>query len=114
MQYNIDIKKKDLKNIVKNLDYKINNLTIDQKKELIKFTRLLESNSLHTTLKKGYSIVRKAKKIIKESKSINQEDLINIQFLDKSVNMTIKKIQLNRLCCKNQLDGQSLIHFSII
>jgi exodeoxyribonuclease VII large subunit len=89
---NIDNKSQFLKNIVKNLNNNIKNITISQKKELGKFTRLLKSNSLQSTLKKGYSIVRKSKKIIKKSNLINQEDLINIQFLDKAIDIKIKKI----------------------
>ena len=79
-------------NIIRNLDRSMVNKTIYQQKELIKFTRLLKSNSLFTTLNKGYSIVRKSKKIIKKSDLINQEDVINIQFLDKAINIKIKKI----------------------
>ena len=85
-------KKRHLHNIIKNLDRNMTNKTIYHKKELNKFTRLLKSNSLYTTLNKGYSIVRKSKKIIKKSELINQEDSINIQFLDKAIDIKIKKI----------------------
>ena len=85
-------KKKHLRNIIKNLDRNIINKIIYQKKELNKYTRLLNSNSLYATLNKGYSIVRKSKKIIKKSDLINQDDSINIQFLDKAIHIKIKKI----------------------
>ena len=85
-------KKRHLLNIIKNLDRNMTNQTIYHQKELNKFTRLLKSNSLYTTLNKGYSIVRKSKKIIKNSSLINQKDTINIQFLDKAIDLTIKKI----------------------
>ena len=84
-------KKRHLHNIIKNLDRNMTNKTIYHKKELNKFTRLLKSNSLYTTLNKGYSIVRKSKKIIKKSYLINQKDTINIQFLDKAIDLKIKK-----------------------
>ena len=63
-----------------------------KKKELNKFSRLLQSNSLYANLRKGYSIVKKSNNIINQSNSINQNDSLNIQFLDKSINIKIKKI----------------------
>ena len=90
---------KDIIDINKNLEIlskDINRNILDKKnsqqKELNKYFRLLESNSLHTNLKKGYSIIRKATKIINKSKLINDNDLINVQFLDKSINIKVKKI----------------------
>jgi len=90
--HDINNKKQRMHNIIKNLDRSMINKSIYQQKELIKLTRLLKSNSLYTTLNKGYSIVRKSKKIIKKSDLINQEDSINIQFLDKAIDIKIKKI----------------------
>lgn len=63
-----------------------------QKKELNKFSRLLESNSLNTNLKKGYSIITKEKMIINKSRLINEDDLINVRFIDKSINIKVIKI----------------------
>jgi exodeoxyribonuclease VII large subunit len=90
---------KDIIDINKNLEILskgINRNILDKKnsqqKELNKYSRLLESNSLHTNLKKGYSIIRKTTKIINKSKLINDNDLINVQFFDKSINIKIKKI----------------------
>ena len=90
---------KDIIDINKNLEILskgINRNILDKKnsqqKELNKYSRLLESNSLHTNLKKGYSIIRKTTKIINKSKLINNNDLINVQFFDKSINIKIKKI----------------------
>ena len=90
---------KDIIDINKNLEIlskDINRNILDKKnsqqKELNKYSRLLESNSLHTNLKKGYSIIRKTTKIINKSKLINDNDLINVQFFDKSINIKIKKI----------------------
>ena len=85
-------KKEYLQNITKNLDQNIFNKTIYAKKEFNQFTRLLESNSLYSTLNKGYCIVRKSKKIIKKSDLINKEDIINIEFIDNSIDIKIKKI----------------------
>ena len=91
-KYNLNNKKKYLQNIIKNLDRNILDKTINAQKEFNKFTRLLESNSLYLTLNKGYSIVRKSKKIVKKSDLINKEDIINIEFIDKDIDIKIKKI----------------------
>ena len=90
--YDMKNKKQHLHNIIKNLDRNMINKIFYQQKELNKFTRLLKSNSLYATLNKGYSIVRKSKKIIKKSDLINQDDSINIQFLDKAIHIKVKKI----------------------
>ena len=89
---NIDNIQKNLQNIIKDLNRNIDDKIIFKSKELSKFIRLLESNSLHNNLKKGYSIVRKSKKIMNKSSLINQEDKINIQFVDASIDVKIKKI----------------------
>jgi Exonuclease VII, large subunit len=47
---------------------------------------------LHSNLKKGYSIIRKSKKIINKSNLIKKEDTLDIQFLDKLINIKVKKI----------------------
>jgi len=91
-QDNVNNKKEHLKIFIKNLNRIIVDKTIYQKKELNKFDRLLQSNSLYKTLNKGYSIVRKSKKIIKKSDLIQIDDKINIQFFDKSIDLKIKKI----------------------
>ena len=89
---NLNNHKKYLINIIKNFNRNINEVIDSQKNELNKFVRLLDSNSIPGTLKKGYSIVRKSKKIINKSNLINSEDLIKIQFTDKVVELKIKKI----------------------
>ena len=89
---NINNNKTYLSNTIKNFNRSINDTIYYQKKELNKFIRLLDSNSVSGTLNKGYSIVRKSKKIINKADLINSEDLINIQFVDKVVELKIKKI----------------------
>ena len=84
------------KNLLKSISKEIERVIIDkqrnQKRELNKFNRLLESNSLYKNLNKGYSVIRKSKKIINKSNLINEEDLINIQFLDTAISVKVKKI----------------------
>lgn len=62
------------------------------KREVFKLTRLLESNSISKNLKKGYSIVTKEKKIVKNINKIKLNDTIRIKFSDESVDLEIKKI----------------------
>ena len=88
----IDSKKENVKSLFKIFDKKTNEINLSRSIELSKYTRLLESNSLHKNLEKGYSIIRKSKKIINKSNLIKEEDLINIQFFDKSINAKLKKI----------------------
>jgi exodeoxyribonuclease VII large subunit len=91
-QSNLNNNKKYLLNTVKNFNRNVNDIFSSRKKELNKFVRLLDSNSIHGTLSKGYSIVRKSKKIINKADLINSGDLINIQFVDKIVKLKVKKI----------------------
>ena len=60
--------------------------------ELNKFSRLLNSNSLQNNLRKGYSIIKKSNKIINKSNLIKKEDTLKITFIDKSIDLKIKKI----------------------
>ena len=87
----IEVKKIFLQKLSNNLDRNIDYNYTDSTKEFNKFIRLLESNSLYTNLKKGYSVIRKSKKIINESKYIKDNDEINVQFYDKLVKLRIKK-----------------------
>ena len=88
----IQIKKDKLQNFSKNLDRCVNENLRNLKKESNKFGSLLYSNSMNKTLKKGYSIISKSKKIINNSKLIQPADEVKIQFFDKSIDVKIKKI----------------------
>ena len=88
----INDKKNNLSYYIKNLETIVQNNLLIKKNEYNSYNRLLESNSLHQNLKKGYSVIRKSKKIINKSTSINKDDLLNIQFFDKSVKIKIKKV----------------------
>ena len=88
----IESQKKYLNNTLKDIDKIFLNKKDNYIKELKKLTLLLQSNSLHSNLKKGYSIVRKSKKIINKSNLIKKEDTLDIQFLDKLLNIKVKKI----------------------
>jgi len=88
----IESQKKYLNNTIKEVDKIFLNKKENYIKELKKLTLLLQSNSLHSNLKKGYSIIRKSKKIINKSNLIKKEDTLDIQFLDKLINIKVKKI----------------------
>ena len=88
----IESQKKYLNNTIKEVDKIFLNKKENYIKELKKLTLLLQSNSLHSNLKKGYSIIRKSKKIINKSNLIKKEDALDIQFLDKLINIKVKKI----------------------
>ena len=88
----VQIKKDKLQNFSKNLGRCVNENLRNLKKELNKFESLLFSNSMSKTLKKGYSIISKSKKIINNSKLIQRADIVKIQFFDKSIDVKIKKI----------------------
>lgn len=86
------LKKVELKNISINLEKNIQNEIKIEKNELNKQIRLLNSNSINTVLKKGFTIISKSKKIIKNPSNINNQDKINIKFHKESINLEIKKI----------------------
>ena len=88
----IESQKKYLNNTIKEVNKIFLNKKENYIKELKKLTLLLQSNSLHSNLKKGYSIIRKSKKIINKSNFIKKEDTLDIQFLDKLINIKVKKI----------------------
>jgi exodeoxyribonuclease VII large subunit len=88
----VQIKKDKLQNFSKNLDRCVNENLRNLKKELNKFRSLLFSNSMSKTLKRGYSIISKSKKIINNSELIQSVDKVKIQFFDKSIDVKIKKI----------------------
>ena len=88
----VQIKKDKLQNFSKNLDRSVNENLKNLKRDLSKFESLLNSNSMNTTLKKGYSIISKSKKIINNSALIQRADKVKIHFFDKPIDVKIKKI----------------------
>ena len=54
--------------------------------------RLLKFSSIESNLQKGYVLLSKSKKIIKNSKQIEERDSIAIKFYDKTIGVNIKKI----------------------
>lgn len=91
-KYEFTNKKKNYQILIKSIDRQINYLIFNAEKKTNALSRLLRSNSINTNLNKGYSVIRKSKKIIKSSTSIGENDLINIQLSDKSIEVKIKKL----------------------
>lgn len=85
------LKRLKFENIFQNLHTQFD-LQYEKKiNSLLNSFRILKSNSVKNNLKKGYSIVRKNKKIINNSKEIKVNDIIEIEFFDdKKYAKTIK------------------------
>ncbi|MDC0060275.1 exodeoxyribonuclease VII large subunit [Pelagibacteraceae bacterium] len=56
------------------------------------YIKLIETNSIHSNLKKGYSIISKNKKIINKSKDIKENDTLSATLMDSTIEIKIKKI----------------------
>ena len=84
------------KSNLKNLSYKfhssIKRELKNNKEKYISYLKLIETNSINSNLKKGYSIISKGKKIINDSKLIRENDILNARFIDKTIKIKVKKI----------------------
>ena len=56
------------------------------------YIKLIETNSIQSNLKKGYSIISKNKKIINKSKDIKENDILSATLMDRTIEIKIKKI----------------------
>ena len=54
--------------------------------------RLLNSNSISSNLKKGYSILMDKKKIVKTRKQITTDDQLSVKLIDGTIDIKVKKI----------------------
>ena len=88
----IKLKKSNIDNFNKVLDASIKREFIKNREKYINFLKLIETNSIHSNLKKGYSILSKNKKIINNSKYINENDNLSVRLIDKSIEINVKKI----------------------
>tara|TARA_B100000579_G_scaffold220111_1_gene179996 strand:+ start:5969 stop:7303 length:1335 start_codon:yes stop_codon:yes gene_type:complete len=88
----IKYNKIDLSNLIKNIDKSLKEIQYKKYNEFRNYSRLLETNSISSNLKKGYSILSKSKKIIKNSTQIKTNDLIEAKFLENTAKIKIKKI----------------------
>ena len=88
----IKYNKIDLSNLIKNIDKSLKEIQYKKYNEFKNYSRLLETNSISSNLKKGYSILSKSSKIIKNSTQIKTNDLIEAKFLENTAKIKIKKI----------------------
>ena len=79
----IKLKKSNLKNLSYKFHSSIKRELKNNKEKYISYLKLIETNSINSNLKKGYSIISKGKKIINDSKLIRENDILNARFIDK-------------------------------
>ena len=88
----INLKQTKINNLSKNLNLNIAN---NYKNKLEKYKsniRLLNSNSISSNLKKGYSILMDKKKIVKTRKKITTEDQLSVKLIDGTIDIKVTKI----------------------
>ena len=88
----IRLKKLKINNFTKYLDSSVKREFIKNKEKYNNFLRLIETNSVQSNLKKGYSILSKKNKVINSSKLINENDTLSARLIDKIIEIKIKKI----------------------
>ncbi len=88
----IKLNKSHIKNLTQNLQSLIKTEFKNYQRKYNNNLRLIETNSIHSNLKKGYSILSKGKKVINNSKMMSEKDTISVTFIDKKIQINIKKI----------------------
>ncbi len=88
----IKLNKSNVKSLSQNLHLSINRELIKSKEKYKNIIRLVETNSINSNLKKGYSILSKGKKIINNSNLIQEDDTLSARLIDKKIKIKIKKI----------------------
>ena len=75
-----------------NLNLNIANNYKDKLEKYKSNIRLLNSNSISSNLKKGYSILMDKKKIVKTSKKITTDDQLSVKLIDGTIDIKVTKI----------------------
>tara|TARA_Y100001970_G_scaffold294022_1_gene445946 strand:- start:8382 stop:9716 length:1335 start_codon:yes stop_codon:yes gene_type:complete len=88
----INFNRSQIKSLSNTLHSLLKRELISNSEKLKYYVKLVETNSIQSNLKKGYSIISKNKKIINKSIDINENDNLNVRFLDSNVEISIKKI----------------------
>ena len=81
---------KEIDNVVDNITIKLNIKLNKRQNDLDKLDSLLKAYSVDNTLKRGYSLVYKDNKLLKDKVNIN-DDLLIETYLDK-INVSVKKV----------------------
>ena len=88
----INLKQTKINNLSKNLNLNIANNYKDKLEKYKSNIRLLNSNSISSNLKKGYSILMDKKKIVMTRKKINTEDQLSVKLNDGIIDIKVTKI----------------------
>ena len=88
----INLKQTKINNLSKNLNLNIANNYKDKLEKYKSDIRLLNSNSISSNLKKGYSILMDKKKIVKTSKKITTDDQLSVKLIDGTIDIKVTKI----------------------
>ncbi len=88
----VSLKLIKINNLTKNLNLTITTYYKDKLEKYISYTRLLNSNSISSNLKKGYSILMNKNKIVKNSKEISTGDKLSAKLIDSTIDIKVTKI----------------------
>jgi len=88
----IKFNKSNIKTFSDNLHSSIKRAFKNSKEKYNNYLRLIETNSIHSNLNKGYSIISKGKKIINDSKLVKKNDTLSARLIDKTIEIKVKKI----------------------
>ena len=93
LPYNlIKFQSSNIKNLSNNLNSIIDRELFNRKQKYKNYLRLIETNSIQSNLKKGYSILSKSNKIINNSKFVKENDILRARLVDKTIELKVKKI----------------------
>ena len=88
----IIFKKSKLKDLSKSLNSLVRRDFTSGSEKYNYYIKLIETNSIQSNLKKGYSIISKNKKIINKSIDIKENDTLSATLMDSTIEIKIKKI----------------------
>ena len=88
----IKFNKSNIKSLTNSLHSEIKRMLITNTEKYKNYLRLVETNSIQSNLRKGYSILSKDKKIINKTKHIRENDTLSARLMDKTIEIKVKKI----------------------
>jgi len=88
----INFNKSKVKGFSKSLHSLVRSDFVSSSEKYNYYIKLIETNSIQSNLKKGYSIISKNKKIINKSIEIKENDTLSTTFMDSTIEIKIKKI----------------------
>ncbi len=88
----INFNKSKVKGFSKSLNSLLKRDFVSGREKYNYYIKLIETNSIQSNLKKGYSIISKNKKIINKSIDIRESDTLSATLMDSTIEIKIKKI----------------------